>query len=117
MPSFDVVSKINLNELDNAVNQTKKEIQTRYDFQGTHTEVTLGEDKKVLFLKSDSEGRLQAAYDVLQGKLVKRGVSLRALSPGEIEKTSLGAVKQTVLLQQGIPVEKSKDLIKVLKES
>lgn len=117
MPSFDVVSKVNLNELDNAVNQTKKEIQTRYDFQGTHTEVTLAEDKKVIFLKSDSEGRLQAAYDVLQSKLVKRGVSLRALDPGEIEKTSLGAVKQTILLQQGIPVEKSKDLIKVLKES
>lgn len=117
MPSFDVVSKVNLNELDNAVNQTKKEIQTRYDFQGTHTEVTLAEDKKVIFLKSDSEGRIQAAYDVLQSKLVKRGVSLRALDPGEIEKTSLGAVKQTILLQQGIPVEKSKDLIKVLKES
>jgi hypothetical protein len=117
MPSFDVVSKINLNELDNAVNQTRKEIQTRFDFQGTHTEVTLADDKKLILLRSDSEGRLQAAYDVLQSKFVKRGISLRTMNPGEIEKTSLGAVKQTILLQQGIPVEKSKDLIKVLKES
>src|SRR6185436_11103386 len=100
MTSFDVVSKINLAELDNALNQTKKEIQTRYDFQGTQTEVSLGEDRTSIFLKSSSEGRLAAAYDVLQSKLVKRGISLRALTPGEIEKTSLGVAKQTIALQQ-----------------
>lgn len=117
MPSFDIVSKINLQELDNAVNQTKKEISTRYDFQGTHTEVTLAEDKASLLLKSESEGRLDAAYEVLQSKLVKRGISLRSVTREEMETASLGHVKQLVKLQQGIPVEKAKDLIKVLKES
>jgi uncharacterized protein YajQ (UPF0234 family) len=68
-------------------------------------------------LKSSSEGRLEAAYDVLQSKLVKRGVSLRALSPGEVEKTSLGVAKQTIALQQGISVEKAKELIRILKDS
>jgi len=117
MPSFDVVSKINLAELDNALNQTKKEIQTRYDFQGTQTEVTAAEEKTAIFLKSSSEGRLQAAYDVLQSKLVKRGVSLRCLDPQELEKTSLGVAKQTILLLQGINAEKAKELIRVLKDS
>ena len=117
MPSFDVVSKVNLQEVDNAVNQARKEITTRYDFQGTHTEVSLAEDKTALQLKANSEGRLQAAYDVLQSKLVKRGVSLRALQTGPVDSAALGQVKQTIKLQQGIPVEKSKELIKALKES
>jgi cyclic-di-GMP-binding protein len=117
MPSFDIVSKINLQELDNAVNQTKKEISTRYDFQGTRTEVTLAEDKASLLLKSESEGRLDAAYEVLQTKMVKRGISLRSVTREEMETASLGHVKQLVKLQQGIAVEKSKELIKVLKDS
>jgi uncharacterized protein YajQ (UPF0234 family) len=117
MPSFDVVSKINLQELDNAVNQTRKEIATRYDFQGTQTEVTLAEDRRSILLKANSEGRLQAAYDVLQSKLVKRGVSLRALQPGPVDSAALGQVKQTIALQEGIPVEKGKELVKALKDS
>ncbi len=117
MPSFDVVSKVNLQEVDNAVNQARKEIATRFDFQGTHTEITLGDDKTTLLLKANSEGRLQAAYDVLQSKLVKRGVSLRALQPGPVDSAALGQVKRTIKLQQGIPVEKAKELIKVLKDS
>ena len=88
MPSFDVVSKVSLQEVDNAVNQARKEIATRYDFQGTHTEISLAEDKTTLLLKANSEGRLQAAYDVLQNKLVKRGVSLRALRPGPVDSAA-----------------------------
>ncbi|HZH02212.1 MAG TPA: DUF520 family protein, partial [Myxococcaceae bacterium] len=76
MPSFDVVSKLDLQEVDNALNQARKEISARYDFQGTHTEVTQGEEKTVIQLKSESEGRIVAAWEVLQGKLIKRGVSL-----------------------------------------
>jgi len=117
MPSFDVVSKINLAELDNALNQTKKEIQTRFDFQGTQTEVTLAPEKTAIFLKSSSEGRLEAAFDVLQSKLVKRGVSLRCLDAKEVEQTSLGVAKQTILLQQGINAEKARELVKAIKES
>ncbi len=117
MPSFDVVSKINLQELDNAVNQTRKEIATRYDFQGTHTEVTLADDRNSIQLKANSEGRLQGAYDVLQSKLVKRGVSLRALQPGPVDSAALGQVKQAIGLQQGIPVERARELVKALKDS
>ncbi|MFZ5470191.1 MAG: YajQ family cyclic di-GMP-binding protein [Myxococcota bacterium] len=117
MPSFDVVSKINLQELDNAVNQTKKEISTRYDFQGTHTEVNLAEDRASVLLRSESEGRLDAAYDVLQSKFVKRGISLRCMTRGELDKAALGHVKQSVALQQGIPIEKARELVKLLKES
>jgi len=117
MPSFDVVSKIDMQELDNALNQTRKEIGSRYDFQGTQTEVVLAEDQASLQLKANSQGRLQAAYDVLQGKLVKRGISLRVLLPGTIDPAALGHVKQQIKLQQGIPIEKAKDLIKALKDS
>ena len=117
MPSFDVVSKINLQELDNALNQARKEISTRYDFQGTHTEIALSEDKASVLLKANSEGRIQAAYDVLQGRLVKRGISLRALEPGPVEPAAMGHVKQMIKLQQGIPVEKGRELIKILKDS
>jgi len=117
MPSFDVVSKINLQELDNALNQARKEISTRYDFQGTHTGIELSEDKASVLLKANSEGRIQAAYDVLQGRLVKRGISLRALEPGPVEPAAMGHVKQMIKLQQGIPVEKGRELIKILKDS
>jgi uncharacterized protein YajQ (UPF0234 family) len=117
MPSFDVVSKINLQELDNALNQAKKEISTRYDFHGTQTELALADDKSNLLLKANSEGRLQAAYDVLQSKLVKRGVSLRSLQPGAVEPAAHGHVKQQIALQQGIPIEKARELVKLVKDT
>jgi uncharacterized protein YajQ (UPF0234 family) len=117
MASFDVVSRINLQELDNAVNQARKEISTRYDFQGTHAEVMLAQDKASIQMKANSPGRLQAAYEVLQTKLVRRGVSLRALQPGEVEAAQHGHVKQLIKLQQGIPIEKGRELIKTLKDS
>src|SRR5687767_9666510 len=117
MPSFDVVSKINLSELENAVNQAKKELVTRYDFQGTKTELTLAEDKQSVLLKSSTEDRLDVAYEMLLGKLAKRGISLRHLSREAKDKAALGMVKQLVKLQQGIPVEKAKELIRLLKDS
>lgn len=117
MPSFDAVSKADLQEVDNAFNQAKKELATRYDFQGTQTEIVLGEDKASFQLKSSSEGRLVAAYEVLQSKLVKRGVSLRYLDASEIDSAALGQVKQLVKLQQGIAIDKSRELVKVIKES
>ena len=80
MPSFDVVSKINMMELDNALNQARKEISTRFDFQGTKTELELSPDKGSILIRSASEGRVQAAYEVLQTKLAKRGVPLRAFT-------------------------------------
>lgn len=117
MPSFDVVSKVNLQELDNAVNQAKKEIATRFDFQGTQTELRLGDDRVSVLLRSSSEGRVEAAYDVLLSKAIKRGLSPRALKPQDIDTGALGVVRQTVLLQQGIAQDKAKQLIQVLKDS
>ena len=117
MPSFDVVSKIDLAELDNAVNQAKKEITTRYDFQGAQADIVLAPDKTSLTVKANSEDRVQAAKEVLLPKMAKRGISLLALEYEPIEKTGMSNCKQLIKLQQGIPVEKSKELVKLLKDS
>jgi cyclic-di-GMP-binding protein len=117
MPSFDVVSKLDLAELDNAINQAKKEIATRYDFQGTKTEISQGDAPTVVQLKSSTEPRLQAAKDVLYTKLVKRGIPLNGATASAVDSAALGQVKLTVTLQQGIPVEKAKELVKALKDS
>ena len=111
MPSFDVVSKIDLAELDNAVNQTKKELSTRYDFQGVNADIVVAPDNTSVTVKANSEDKVQAAKEVLLVKLAKRGISLRVLEFGDIEKTGLANVKQPIKLQQGIPVEKSKELM------
>jgi hypothetical protein len=117
MPSFDVVSKIDLAELDNAINQTKKEISTRYDFQGAQADIVLAPDKTSITVKANSEDRVQAAKEVLLPKMAKRGISLLALEYEPIEKTGLSNVKQLIKLQQGIPVEKSKELVKLIKDA
>jgi cyclic-di-GMP-binding protein len=117
MPSFDVVSKLNLQELDNAVQQTRKELLNRYDFQGTNTEVKLEDDQRTILIRTKDEQRAEAVRQVLLARLAKRNVSLRSLEIGKLESTGLGMVKQTLSLQQGIPVEKAKELIKVLKDS
>jgi uncharacterized protein YajQ (UPF0234 family) len=117
MPSFDVVSKVDLQELDNAVNQARKELSTRYDFQGAQLELKLLDDRSSVLVKANSEDRVQAAYEVLLNKMAKRGISLRAVTRDPLDTAALGQVKQTVRIQQGIPVEKSKDLVKALKES
>lgn len=117
MPSFDVVSKVDLQEVDNAVNNAIKEIQTRFDFRGTHTELTLGEDRSSVILKANSEQRLDAAYEVFLQKAVKRGLSARSIERKDPEKTGMSLVKQTILIKQGVSQENAKELVKVVKES
>lgn len=117
MPSFDVVSKLDFAELDNALNQTRKELSTRYDFQGTSPELTLAPDRTAITVACNSRERVQAAKEVLLTKMAKRGLSLRALEFDEPEQTGLNKVRQTLRLQQGIPVEKAKELQKLLKDS
>ena len=117
MPSFDVVSKIDMAEVQNAIDHTRKELSTRYDFQGTKTEVTFGDDKASILIKSADQVKLQAAYEVLLGKLAKRGVSLRGMEPQKVEGAAMGQVKQLIKIQQGIAVEKAKQLVKALKDS
>lgn len=115
MPSFDIVSQIDMQEVDNAVNQTVKEITQRYDFKNSKSEVTLEKDSiKIL---ADDDFRLKAIIDILQSKCIKRGVSLKALKHGSVETASGGLVRQIVTLQQGISKEKGKEILAVIKET
>lgn len=115
MPSFDIVSKVDMQEIDNAVNQTRKEIDQRYDFKGTHNEIDL-QDSAIVILAAD-DYKLQAIVDVLKGKLVRRQVSPKCLDFGKKEPASGGAVRQRVSIVQGISTEKGKELVKAIKES
>ncbi|HUB08711.1 MAG TPA: YajQ family cyclic di-GMP-binding protein [Myxococcales bacterium] len=117
MPSFDIFSKVDMQEVDNALNQATKEIAQRYDFKGTETSVALGEDKKSIVVKANSDGRVLAAVEVLQGKLVKRGVPLKAVVFGKVEPIGGDMVRQVATLQQGIPVEKGRDIVKAIKDA
>jgi len=117
MPSFDVVSKIDLQEVDNAVNQTVKEISQRYDFKGSKSEVTLDKDASVVKVLADDDFKLKAIIDILQSKFIKRGLSLKALQYGKAEAASGSMVRQVITLQQGISKEKGKDINQAIKES
>ena len=113
--SFDVVSEVNMMEVSNAVQQAMKEIRQRFDFKGSVSDIRFEED--ILTLDSDDESRLKAVIDVLTTKLVKRGVSLKALQYGKIEPATKGSVRQVVTIQKGIPVEKAKEIVKFIKGS
>jgi cyclic-di-GMP-binding protein len=111
--SFDVVSSVDLQEVKNAIAQAMKEITTRYDLKGTGSDVALNGEE--LTLTTSDEFKLKAVRDVLEGRLVKRGVPLKALSFGEIEKALGGTVRQKVSLQKGIPTEKAREIVKIVK--
>jgi cyclic-di-GMP-binding protein len=115
--SFDIASKIDLQEVLNAVQQAMKEIGQRFDFRGSKSNIELNKDKYELTILSDDEQKLKSVIDILQSKLIKRGVSLKALNYGKIEQASGGTVRQLVTLQQGIPVEKSKEIVKIIKDT
>ena len=114
--SFDIVSKPNTQELDNAVNQTLKELATRFDFRGVPFKVELDLKAKELKLESDSEGRLASILDVLQGRLVKRGLSLRCLELKDAEPGGGGLWRRSAKLVDGIPMEKAKRIVAAVKE-
>ncbi len=115
--SFDIASKVDLQEVLNAVQQSMKEISQRFDFKGSKSNIELIKDKHEINILSDDEYKLKTVIDILQTKLVKRGVSLKALNFGKIEQASGGTVKQVVTLQQGIPVEKAKEIVKIIKDT
>src|SRR5512143_2468781 len=111
--SFDVVSNVDLQEVKNAIGQASKEIQTRFDLKGTGSAVELtGEE---LVLVSSDEFKLKAVREILEGRLVKRNVPLKALSFGEIDKALGGTVRQRVEMQKGIPTEKAREIVKIIK--
>jgi len=114
--SFDVVSKVDLDEVKNAVTMAMKEITQRYDFKGSVSDIELKDDA-VLVLKSDDELKLKAVIDVLQSKLVKRGVSIRSLEYGKLEPATKGTVRQEVKILQGLPQDKAKALVKAIKDA
>jgi cyclic-di-GMP-binding protein len=114
--SFDIVSQIDLQEVDNAINQTMKEVVTRFDFKGSKSKVLL-EGKEKLVLISDDDFKLKSLNDILQQKLVKRSVPLKALQYGKPSSAADSTVRQEVTLQQGIATEKAKDIVRIIKES
>jgi uncharacterized protein YajQ (UPF0234 family) len=115
MPSFDIVSKVDMQEVDNAVNQTIKEIAQRYDFKGSKSEVTL--EKESIKVLADDDFKLKAVVDILQSKFIKRGISIKSLQYGKVESASGGMVRQVITIQQGISKEKGKEIISLVKDS
>ena len=113
--SFDIVSKTDYAEVTNAINQTTKEVGQRFDFKGSKAAIEL--QQKDLMLSAEDETKLRNMNDILQGKLVKRGISLKALDYQSIEPAAGGTVRQLVKVQQGIPIEKAKEVVKFIKDS
>ena len=115
--SFDIVSRVDMQEVTNAVQQAMKEIKQRFDFRGSKSNIELDYGKNEIAIVSDDEYKLKSVVDVLQGKLIKRKVPLESLNYGKIESALSGTVKQSVAIQQGIPTEKSKEIVKMIKSS
>lgn len=113
MPSFDVVNKIDKAEVQNAFQQAIKELSQRYDFKGTETELERNEEG--FAVRSSTEGRLEAALEVLKEKLAKRKVSLKNLDPGKVEPGPKSSFKQTIKLKEGIEVEKARKIVQEIK--
>jgi uncharacterized protein YajQ (UPF0234 family) len=117
MNSFDLVSKIDLQEVKNAVDQAMKEIHQRFDFKGSKSEITLDEKETQIVVVSDDPYKLKSVMDILQSRLVKRGVSLKALNFGKVEEALGGTVRQKIQLQQGIPADKAKEIGKAIRDA
>ena len=115
--SFDIVSEVNLQEVDNALNQSRKEIAQRYDFKGIHTTLDFSDKEKTITVTTAEEFHLKSAIDILQTKLIKRGVHIKALKYGPVENAAGGAVRQILTLRVGIEKEDAKNIVKMIKDS
>jgi len=113
--SFDIVSKVDLQEVSNAIQNALKEVHTRFDLKDSKSDIKL--EKDALVLTSVDEYKLKAVNDILQTKLVKRGVPIKAFTYGVVEPAAGSTVRQHVTMQQGIPIEKAKEIVKVIKDS
>lgn len=114
--SFDIVSEVNLQEVDNAINQARKEIAQRYDFKGSKSSIDLDLKEKKLTILSDDDFKLKSVVDIVQNKLIKRGVPLKALDYGPVEPASAGNVRQNISLRVGIEKENAKLIVKMIKD-
>jgi hypothetical protein len=113
--SFDVVCKVDMQEVTNALDQARREIETRYDLKGTKNEVT--QEKNEITVLAADEMKRRAVVDILQSKLHRRGVPLKALSFGDVESAAGGALRQKITLQQGIPQDKAKEIVRLIKDT
>jgi len=114
--SFDITSSVDLQEVDNAVNQARKEITQRYDFKGSKSSIDFKRAENVIDLIADDNFKMEAVWDILQTRMVRRGVPVKNLDASEPEPIAGGLVKRTVKLQQGIPVERAKEIVQFLKD-
>jgi uncharacterized protein YajQ (UPF0234 family) len=115
--TFDIVSKVEMPEVINAIQQADKELLTRFDLKNSKSQITLNEKEHKITLASVDEFKLKAVTDILQQKLVKRGISLKALTFGPIQPAAGGTVRQDITLQQGIAIEKAREIVKIIKDS
>lgn len=116
--SFDIVSEVNMQEADNAVHQARKELEQRFDFKGSQSSLELDKTAKTITIKTENEHRLKTLIDMLQGKFIKRNVSLKALKFEKLETGMVGgSVKQVITIQNGIPSEKAKEICKAIRDS
>ncbi len=114
--SFDIVSEVDPQEVDNAINQALKEIIQRYDFKGSKSEISFNKKEHLINVASDNEYKLKSVIDILQNKMIKRGISIKALKYGNVEPASGGTVRQEIRLQQGIEKEDAKNIVKMIKD-
>jgi hypothetical protein len=115
--SFDIVSKVDIQEVRNAIDQALKVIRQRFDLKDSHSDVKLAEGDKEIQLSSANEYKLEAVKEILGQKLVKRGVSLKNLTYEKVEQASGQSVRQKLILRQGIPIEKAKEIVRLVKDS
>ncbi len=115
--SFDIVAKVDLQEVDNAINQARKEIGQRYDFKGSKSSLDLDQKEHQITVISDDDFKMKAVVDILQSKLIKRGVPLKALTYGTVEQASGGTVRQTIKLQNGIDKDNARIIVKMIKDT
>jgi len=115
--SFDIVSKIDLSEVNNAIHQARKEVQTRYDLKNSKSQIELNEKDRKILLSSQDDFKLRAVTEILELRLVKRGVPLKGLSYGDVTPAAGSTVRREISIQQGIPVEKAREIVKAIKDS
>src|SRR6266550_4765249 len=113
--SFDIACKIDMQEVTNALDQARREIETRYDLKGSKNELTL--DKTDITVAAADDMKVKALVDILQSRLHKRGVPLKALTYGDVEQASGGALRQKISLQQGIPIERAREIVRLIKDT
>jgi hypothetical protein len=115
VPSFDVVSQVDMQEVSNALQQTRKEVEQRYDFKGSKTEIE--QEKNVVKITSDNDFKVKAVVDILHSKLVKRNINLKSLEYGKVETAGGGLARQLVTIQQGLDTDAAREVVKLIKET